>query len=149
MVLVNNSRHCECILDLHVCRYMVLLCFVYCFEVLFACACQYNIWSHCIFAVLLQLRQVENLHVANWPWYLSYGMWTAATYKTWTYLPDQDNIASAADTGMTCSFIGDTMLIVLGLLRALTVWLLYKVKSISKSCINSRCPNAISRLTCR
>ena len=109
----------------------------------------------CIFSgVTPTLRQVENLHVANWLWYLSYGMWTAeATYKTWTaYLPDQDNIASAADTyGYDISSFDRsiTMLIVLGLLwRALTVWLLYIkmrnggnfLKAVS-NCF-SRCPNA-------
>ena len=86
----------------------------------------------CVFSgVTPTLVQVENLHVANLLWYLSYGTWTAeATYKTWTsYLPDQKNVIKAADTyGYDIIDVDRSiaMLVILGFLwRVFTVWALY------------------------
>jgi hypothetical protein len=47
----------------------------------------------CVFSgVSPTLKQIENLYIANWIWYLSFATWTAeATYITWTkYLTDRE-----------------------------------------------------------
>ena len=58
----------------------------------------------CVFSgVSPTLKQVQDLHVINWVWYISFGTWTAeATYLTWTeYLLERpwirNEVVNAAD----------------------------------------------------